>query len=151
MVTQAENELMTRIGPGTPAGTLLRRYWHPVCPTAELSEANPKRKIRMLGEDLLLFRDGKGRVGLIHEQCPHRRASLFYGFVEDDGIRCPYHGWKLDTAGTCTEQPFEPANSPLKNDRNTPAMVSEQLGNSLPPTGSVAAAKAALKKELSSL
>jgi 5,5'-dehydrodivanillate O-demethylase len=116
MVTRAENEYMTRIGPGTPAGTLLRRYWHPVCPAAELTDEKPKRRIRILGEDLLLFRDGKGRVGLIPEQCPHRRASLYYGFVEDDGIRCPYHGWIFDAARACIEQPFEPANSPLKND-----------------------------------
>ena len=127
MVTQAENEYMTRIGPGTPAGTLLRRYWHPVCPAAELTDEKPKRRIRILGEDLLLFRDGKGRVGLIPEQCPHRRASLFYGFVEDDGIRCPYHGWKFDTARTCIEQPFEPANSPLKNDVCPSDYVVEKL------------------------
>lgn len=116
MVSQQENEYLTRIGPGTPAGDLLRRYWHPVCPTADLTDAKPKKKVRMLGEDLVLFRDGKGRVGLVPEQCPHRRASLYYGFVEDDGIRCPYHGWKFDAARKCLEQPFEPANSPLKNE-----------------------------------
>ena len=127
MVTQQENEFMTRIGPGTPAGTLLRRYWHPICPAAGLSDDQPKKKVRMLGEDLLLFRDGTGRVGLIPEQCPHRRASLFYGFVEDDGIRCPYHGWKFDTARTCIEQPFEPANTPLKNDVCPSDYVVEKL------------------------
>jgi 5,5'-dehydrodivanillate O-demethylase len=113
MVTTQENELMTRIGPGTPAGDLLRRYWHPICPAAELTEAEPKRRIRMLGEDLLLFLDGSGNVGLVPEQCPHRRASLYYGFVEDDGIRCPYHGWKFDGARKCLEMPFEPKNTPL--------------------------------------
>jgi 5,5'-dehydrodivanillate O-demethylase len=116
MVTPEENELMTRIGPGTPAGALLRRYWHPVCPAMELTEALPKKRIRILGEDLLLFRDGNGRVGLIPEQCPHRRASLYYGFVEEDGIRCAYHGWKFDGARQCIEQPFEPSSSPLKKD-----------------------------------
>ena len=127
MVTQQENEFMTRIGPGTPAGTLLRRYWHPICPAAELSDDQPKKQVRVLGEELLLFRDGKGRVGLIPEQCPHRRASLFYGFIEDDGIRCPYHGWKFDAARTCIEQPFEPANTPLKNDVCPSDYVVEKL------------------------
>jgi 5,5'-dehydrodivanillate O-demethylase len=127
MVTQVENEYMTRIGPGTPAGNLLRLYWHPVCPAVELSAEKPKRRIRMLGEDLVLFRDGKGRVGLIPEQCPHRRASLYYGFVEDEGIRCPYHGWKFDTARKCIEQPFEPKDSPLKNDVRPTEYVIEKL------------------------
>src|SRR4051812_47925706 len=96
MVSREENELMTRVGPGTPAGDLLRRYWHPICPAAELTADKPKKKIRLLGEDLVLFRDGSGRLGLLPEQCPHRNASLYYGFVEQDGIRCPYHGWKFD-------------------------------------------------------
>jgi 5,5'-dehydrodivanillate O-demethylase len=116
VLSHEENELLTRIGPGTPAGNLLRRYWHPICPVRELSATSPKKRLRVLGEDLLLFRDGKGRVGLVAEQCAHRRASLYYGFIEDDGIRCPYHGWKYDVSGRCTEQPFEPAESPLKNE-----------------------------------
>jgi 5,5'-dehydrodivanillate O-demethylase oxygenase subunit len=114
MVTHDENETMTRVGPGTPAGELLRRYWHPICPTAELSATSPKKRIRALGEDLVLFRDGEGRLGLIPEHCPHRSASLYYGFVEPDGLRCPYHGWKFDVGGTCIEQPFEPSSSQLK-------------------------------------
>ena len=97
MVTNDENERMTRVGPGTPAGELLRRYWHPICPAIELDE-RPKR-VRLLGEDLILFRDGSGRVGLLKEQCSHRLASLFHGFIEEDGIRCPYHGWKYDADG----------------------------------------------------
>jgi 5,5'-dehydrodivanillate O-demethylase oxygenase subunit len=116
MVSVQENETMTRIGPGTKAGALLRRYWHPIAPVAELEKGEPKRRIRLLGEDLLLFRDGKGRVGLVQEQCAHRRASLYYGFVEEDGLRCAYHGWKYDVAGKCIEQPFEPAGSPLKEE-----------------------------------
>jgi 5,5'-dehydrodivanillate O-demethylase len=116
VLSHEDNELLTRIGPGTPAGNLLRRYWHPICPIRELSATSPKKRLRVLGEDLLLFRDGKGRVGLVAEQCAHRRASLYYGFIEDDGIRCPYHGWKYDVSGRCTEQPFEPADSPLKNE-----------------------------------
>ena len=116
VVTVEENELMTRIGPGTPAGQLLRRYWHPICPAAELTAQEPKKRIRILGEDLVLFRDGSGRIGLVPEQCPHRKASLYFGFIEQDGIRCPYHGWKFDSARKCLEQPFEPKDSPLKDD-----------------------------------
>jgi 5,5'-dehydrodivanillate O-demethylase len=116
MLTKEDNEFLTRVGPGTPAGNLLRRYWHPICPAAELTAAQPKRRVRMLGEDLLLFRDGKGRLGLVAEQCAHRRASLYYGFVEEDGLRCAYHGWKYDVSGQCIEQPFEPAASPLKQE-----------------------------------
>jgi 5,5'-dehydrodivanillate O-demethylase len=116
MLSLDENDTMTRVTRGAPAGELLRRYWHPICPAQELSGDVQKKRIRVLGENLVLFRDGNGRVGLVAEQCAHRRASLYYGFVEDDGIRCPYHGWKYDVNGTCIEQPFEPAGSPLKNE-----------------------------------
>jgi 5,5'-dehydrodivanillate O-demethylase len=107
------NRLLTQVGPGTPGGTLLRRYWMAVAPEAEL-RARTKKRVRILGEDLVLFRDGAGRYGLIPEACPHRHASLFYGFVENDGLRCPYHGWKFDADGTCIDQPFEPADSKLR-------------------------------------
>lgn len=127
MLSQNENELLTQIGPGTPAGNLLRRYWHPICPVNELSTKTHKKRIRILGENLVLFRDGKGRMGLVAEQCPHRRASLYYGFVEDDGLRCAYHGWKFDTSGQCIEQPFEPATSPLKTEICQPAYQVQQL------------------------
>ncbi|HTI88077.1 MAG TPA: Rieske 2Fe-2S domain-containing protein [Alphaproteobacteria bacterium] len=129
MLTPQENEFLTRIGPGTPAGALLRRYWHPICPVAELTAVAPRKRIRILGENLLLFRDGSGRAGLILEQCPHRSASLFYGFVESDGIRCPYHGWKFDTARRCIEQPFEPGNTRLR-ERVVPSdyLVEEMAG-----------------------
>ncbi|MGE5540171.1 MAG: Rieske 2Fe-2S domain-containing protein [Gemmatimonas sp.] len=129
MLTPQENEFLTRIGLGTPAGALLRRYWHPVCPVAELTAQNPKKRIRILGEDLLLFRDGSGRAGLIPEHCPHRSASLYYGFVEPDGIRCPYHGWKFDVARKCLEQPFEPGNTRLR-ERVAPSeyLVEEMAG-----------------------
>jgi len=113
MLSREDNELLTRVGPGTPCGELLRRYWMPICPMAELTEAAPKKRVRILGEDLVLFRDGNGRYGLLAEQCCHRHASLAYGWVEKDGLRCPYHGWKYDVAGKCIEQPFEPAGSAL--------------------------------------
>jgi 5,5'-dehydrodivanillate O-demethylase len=111
MLTKEENERLTRIGPGTPAGELLRRYWYPVATAQELSVQYPTRLIRLLGEDLVLFRDKHGRVGLLEDRCPHRGASLLYGRVEERGIACPYHGWLFDTNGICLETPAEPAES----------------------------------------
>ncbi len=116
MLSPQDNALVTQVGPGTPCGELMRRYWMPICPEAEITDAKPKKRVRMLGEDLVLFRDAAGRYGLLPEHCPHRHVSLYFGFVEPDGIRCPYHGWKFDVAGKCVEQPFEPANSPLKDE-----------------------------------
>ncbi len=97
---------LTEVGRRTPMGELLRRYWHPVGLAADAT-ATP-RALRVLGEDLILFRDGAGRAGLMHPRCAHRGASLFYGKVEDRGIRCCYHGWLFDTQGQCLEQPCEP-------------------------------------------
>lgn len=99
-------EELTRVGPGTPMGELLRRYWHPVGLAGD-ANATP-RQIRVLGEDLILFRDGAGRPGLVHPRCAHRGASLYYGRVEREGIRCCYHGWLFAVDGTCVEQPCEP-------------------------------------------
>src|SRR5438874_6278856 len=115
MLSQEENDLLTRVGPGTPAGKLLRRYWHAVAPAAELSDAKPKKRVRILGENLLLYKNRNGGYGLVAERCSHRGASLYYGFVEDDGIRCAYHGWKYDGCGKCLEQPFEPVGSTYKD------------------------------------
>jgi len=115
MLTAEANELLTRIGPGTPAGALLRRYWQPLCVAAELTAAKPTKRITIMGENLVAFRDQQGNYGCVAEQCAHRGASLAYGFVEDCGIRCPYHGWKYRTTdGQCLEQPFEPAGSTYK-------------------------------------
>jgi 5,5'-dehydrodivanillate O-demethylase len=111
MLTQEENELLTRVGPGTPAGELLRRYWHPISVISELTAEAPTKLVRILGEDLVLFRDKSGRVGLIADRCPHRGASMFYGRVEARGIACAYHGWLFDTEGNCLETPAEPAES----------------------------------------
>ncbi len=104
--TGASNELLTRVGPGTPAGELLRRYWQPVAMTSELGER--PRLIRIMGEDLVLFRDKSGRIGLVHRRCPHRRASLEYGICENRGIRCCYHGWLFDVDGRVLEVPGQP-------------------------------------------
>ena len=111
MLTQEENELLTRFGPGTPMGDLLRRYWHPVAIARELTEEQPTKFIRVLGEDLVLFKDKSGNVGLIQDHCAHRGASLLYGRVEERGISCAYHGWLYDPKGNCLETPAEPADS----------------------------------------
>jgi 5,5'-dehydrodivanillate O-demethylase len=111
MMTKEENELLTRVGPGTPAGELLRRYWYPITVAKELTDERPTKFVRVLGEDLVLFRDKKGRVGLLADHCSHRGASLVYGRVEERGIACAYHGWLYDTAGNCLECPAEPAES----------------------------------------
>jgi 5,5'-dehydrodivanillate O-demethylase len=111
---QEENEILTRVGPGTPAGELLRRYWHPVAAAGELTEEKPIKSVKLLNEKLVVFRlplrpdDSQPRYGLVAEQCRHRLASLAYGVVDSEGIRCPYHGWKYDPAGRCLEQPAEP-------------------------------------------
>src|SRR6266508_586398 len=97
MLTREENERLTRTGPATPAGELLRRYWHPVAFAQELTDENPTQFVRILGEDLVLFRDKSGGVGLLADRCPHRGASLLYGRVEERGIACAYHGWLFDT------------------------------------------------------
>ncbi|HEY3118241.1 MAG TPA: Rieske 2Fe-2S domain-containing protein, partial [Chloroflexota bacterium] len=113
MLTAEQNERLTRVGPGTPGGELLRRYWHPVAMVPDLSDESPTRHVRLLGEDLVLFRDKSGRVGLLADHCPHRGASLLYGRVEERGIACAYHGWLYDVEGNCLETPAEPADSLL--------------------------------------
>jgi len=108
MLSKRDNELLTRVGPGAPMGQLMRRYWHPIAGSAEL-DASPFRtkEVRLLGEDLVLYRDRAGPLGLIDRWCSHRRVNLAYGVVEEDGLRCQYHGWKFDHTGACVEQPFE--------------------------------------------
>ena len=108
MLSAEDNEILTRVGPGTPMGTMLRRYWLPACLSSELPEPDgaPVR-VRLLCEDLVAFRDTAGRVGLIEERCAHRGASLFYGRNEEHGLRCTYHGWKFDVTGQCTDQRSE--------------------------------------------
>src|SRR5713226_512204 len=127
MLTAELNELLTRVGPGTPAGELLRRYWQPVAGVAELTEEKPKKRVTILGEDLVLFRTANGGYGLVAEQCSHRGASLYYGFLEDNCIRCAYHGWLYDATGRCVEQPFEPEQSFLKHVIKHPAYPVQRL------------------------
>jgi phenylpropionate dioxygenase-like ring-hydroxylating dioxygenase large terminal subunit len=111
MLTHEENELLTRIGPGTPGGELMRRYWQPAALAAELPYGGAPIPIRLFGEDLVLFRDEDGEPGLLGVHCAHRGADLSYGRLEDGGLRCIYHGWLYDRTGRCLEQPGEPAGS----------------------------------------
>jgi 5,5'-dehydrodivanillate O-demethylase len=111
MLTIENNELFARVGAGTPMGNLLRRYWMPIAAASEFEQPGVKA-VRILGEDLVLYRDLSGNFGLVDRHCPHRRADLSYGFVEDCGIRCNYHGWNFDETGRCLEQPFEDIANP---------------------------------------
>ncbi|MDE2801633.1 MAG: Rieske 2Fe-2S domain-containing protein, partial [Chloroflexota bacterium] len=102
MLTPEENELLCRVGPGTPMGNMMREYWFPGLQSIEVPERDgPPVRIKLLGEELIAFRDTNGDVGLIDNYCPHRRASLFFGRNEEEGIRCVYHGWKFDVNGDC--------------------------------------------------
>ena len=111
MLSAEINERITRIGPGTPCGDLLRRYWQPAALVEELEGDRPVKSVRLLGEDLVIFRDEDGRLGLIGRHCCHRGADLSFGRLEDGGLRCPFHGWLYDVDGNCLEQPAEPAGS----------------------------------------
>lgn len=109
MLPREENELLTRVGQGTPMGGTMRLYWIPALLARELEEPDgPPVRVRLLGEDLVAFRDSEGRIGLVDEYCPHRRASLWFGRNEDSGLRCVYHGWKFAVDGSCVEQMNEP-------------------------------------------
>jgi 5,5'-dehydrodivanillate O-demethylase len=130
MLSEHDNAQLTQIGPGTPMGTLQRRYWHVVGPAADMATRWTKR-VKLLGEELVLFKDRSGRFGLIAEQCPHRRASFAYGIPESDGIRCPYHGWKFDQTGRCIEQPNEPEGSTFRDKCATAAYPVEKMGGLL--------------------
>jgi phenylpropionate dioxygenase-like ring-hydroxylating dioxygenase large terminal subunit len=115
LLTKADNELITRTGPGTPMGDLMRRYWIPALLTEEVPMPDcPPVQVRILGEELVAFRDSNGVVGLIGEHCSHRGTSLFYGRNEDCGLRCIYHGWKYDAEGHVLDTPAEPADSTMK-------------------------------------
>jgi phenylpropionate dioxygenase-like ring-hydroxylating dioxygenase large terminal subunit len=115
MLTPEENTRVTRVGPGTPMGALMRRYWQPACLSSELPESDgAPLRVRLLGEDLIAFRDTSGAVGLVDAYCPHRRAPMFFGRNEECGLRCVYHGWKFDRRGDCVDMPSEPAGTTLQ-------------------------------------
>jgi len=127
MLSAEDNELLTRIGPDARMGKLLRRYWHPIAGISDL-ETSWTRRVRLLGEDLVLFKDRSGRLGLIAEYCPHRRASLAYGIPTEDGIRCPYHGWEMDARGLCLDQPNETNHGALRGKPVTTGYPVQVLG-----------------------
>ncbi|MEX2598348.1 MAG: Rieske 2Fe-2S domain-containing protein, partial [Dehalococcoidia bacterium] len=116
MLSVKDNETLTRVGPGTPMGEVMRRYWMPILLDWELPgpDSDPVR-VRVLGEKLVAFRDTAGRVGLLPDACPHRRVSLYFGRNEEHGLRCVYHGWKFDVDGNCVDMPNEPATSNFKD------------------------------------
>ena len=116
MLSKAGNERVTRVGPGAPMGDMLRQYWLPALLSTDLPEVDgPPLRVKLLGGDLISFRDSSGRVGLVASNCPHRGASLFFGRNEQHGLRCVYHGWKYDVAGQCVDMPNEPAESNFKH------------------------------------
>ena len=117
MISEAENRRLTQVGQGTPMGQYLRRYWHPIAPVSELDDIAVKA-VRLFGEDLVLYRDLQGHHGLVGRHCPHRRADLSYGYVDDCGLRCTYHGWQFDESGACIDQPFERTLNPQSRFRD---------------------------------
>ena len=121
MLSKEENELLTRVGTGTAAGAMLRRYWWPVAFSEAVKAKGTPVKVKLLAEEFALFRDGAGQLGLVALHCSHRGTSLEYGRVEDNGIRCCYHGWLYDIQGNCLEQPAEPGDSTFKERIKHPA------------------------------
>jgi len=129
MLGAEQNDLITRVGPGTPAGALMRRYWQPAALVDELAGNRPIKPVRLLGEDLVIFKDGQGRYGLIGRRCPHRGTDLAFGRLENDGLRCAFHGWMFDINGRCLETPAEPDDSNLRaNIRQKSYPVREKSG-----------------------
>ena len=129
MLSREENQLLTETGRGTPAGEYFRRYWLPALLASEVPAPDcPPVRLRIMGEDLVAFRDTHGRVGLLAEACPHRLASLFWGRNEECGLRCVYHGWKFDITGACVDMPNEPPEYRFQNKLRTTAYPTEEYG-----------------------
>ena len=130
MLTIEENQMLSSVDRGTPMGELLRRYWHPIAASAQMDE-RPTLAVKLLGEELVLYRDRSGTIGLIDRLCPHRRVDLSYGIPEEEGLRCMYHGWMFDETGQCVEQPFEETVHPdgrFKEKVRVTAYPVEELG-----------------------
>lgn len=118
MLSEVENAELTAVGPGSAMGEYLRRYWHPVAASGQLDGGTVK-PVRLLGEDLVLFRNREGRCGLLARHCPHRRADLAYGYVDEEGLRCSYHGWCFEPSGNCVARPYEDAVSESSRSRDS--------------------------------
>ncbi len=131
MLSVEQNERLTRVGPGTPMGELMRRYWHPIAASVELDADNPTKEVRLLGEDLVLYRDAKGTLGLVEPSCAHRKANLSYGIPEENGLRCAYHGWIFNENGQCVDQPSEPEGSKFKEKVRIKAYKAQELGGAI--------------------
>jgi 5,5'-dehydrodivanillate O-demethylase len=127
MLSVKENERLTRVGPGTPMGDLLRRYWYPVAAAAQLL-TEPTKAIKVLDEKLVLYKDRSGTLGLVQEACAHRRVNLLYGIPEQHGLRCPYHGWLYNEKGQCLEQPAEAPDSTFKDRIKLTAYPVQEMG-----------------------
>jgi 5,5'-dehydrodivanillate O-demethylase len=127
MVSDEQNRVLTEVGPGTPGGELMRRYWHPIAALSELDD-RPTKRVRVLGEDLVLYKDASGNLGLIEAHCPHRSAALALGFPDERGLRCMYHGWLWDRTGACLEQPNESPESEFRSRVRAVAYPVEALG-----------------------
>jgi phthalate 4,5-dioxygenase len=129
MLRKEENELLTRTGPGTPMGELFRRFWLPVMLSTELPRPDcAPVKLTILSEELVAFRDSDGKIGVLDRYCPHRGSSLFWGRNEESGLRCVYHGWKFDVAGTCVDMPNEPVESRFREKIHTVAYPTQERG-----------------------
>jgi phenylpropionate dioxygenase-like ring-hydroxylating dioxygenase large terminal subunit len=128
MLTQEENDLLTQTGPGTPCGTFLRSYWQPAALSEELPPGGPPIPLKLFGEELVMFRDEQGRIGLLDLHCSHRGTDLSYGRLEDGGLRCIYHGWLYDVHGKCLETPNEPAGSHFHEYVRHPAYPCQEVG-----------------------
>ena len=129
MMSQEQNDLITRTGSKDACGKLMRMYWQPAALVDELEGPRPVRPVKLLGEDLVLFRDEQGRYGLIERHCAHRGADLAFGRLENGGLRCAFHGWLFDASGQCLETPAEPRDSALcKNIKQRAYPVVEKSG-----------------------
>src|SRR5215510_7217213 len=129
MLSREDNELLCRVGPGTPMGQFMREYWLPAFVPSELTEPDSApMRMRLLGENLIAFKTTSGKYGLMAHNCPHRGASLFFGRNEEEGLRCVYHGWKFDVTGQCIDMPNEPAESDFKTKVKAVAYPTHESG-----------------------
>ena len=138
MISAEENELLTRVGRGTPMGNLFRQFWIPACLSSELVSDGDPMRLMLLGEKLVAFRDSSGRVGILDHVCPHRCVSLFFGRNEQGGLRCIYHGWKFDADGACVDMPNEPPRSKFAEKIKQPAYPAVERGGFLRKCSSIA-------------